>query len=785
MRRRAFLGALTGATAASETAPSWDLGSAAILTEPQAGEREAGAAQLLAGEIAQRTGIELPVLRDWPRGARPVIALTRAAGKAEGYRLRSFERSGQHVVEVAGHDERGVLFAAGALLRALEMDRGRIRLDAPLEASSAPVYGLRGHQMGYRPKANSYDGWTFPMWEQYIRDLAVFGTNAVELLPPRTDDAPDSPHFPLPQMEMMIRMSRLLDQLGLDVWVWYPAMGRGYDAAMLEEAEKEWADVLGRLPRVDAIHVPGGDPGENRPAILFRVLERQIRLARRYHPKATIWLAPSRFPPDWWSEFFALVNKQPDWLGGVVYAPFARIAIADLRAKLPPRYPIRLYPDITHARLCAYPVPDWDLAYAVTLGREPINPRPVDMERLFRHLAPHAIGSIAYSEGCNDDVNKIVWSSLGWDPTKNVTAILREYARYFFGPACEEDLAQGLQNLERNWRGPLLTNDGVDRTLEQFQALERRATPRNKLSWRFQQALYRTYYDAYTRSRLLYETALERRALDRLREAPVVGALTAVRAAEKTVDLAATAPPAPALRARVFELAEALFQSARMQLSVPLYQASGVMRGANLDCIDLPLNNRFWLKARFEELRKLASEPERLAAIAAILDRSNPGPGGFHDELGNPMGRPHVPERPPYGQDPGFIVTPATGFSVPDSFQAPQLAYPISWWRHLETMNDTPLTLRYKDLNPALAYAVRVVYAGNTVEPKIRLEANGIEVHGWLDRPVPFRPLEFDLPRAATASGALELTWRMESTLHGTGRGLQIAEVMVFPRPSR
>ena len=51
------------------------------------------------------------------------------------------------------------------------------------------------------------------MWEQYIRDLAVFGTNAIELIPPRSDDDADSPHFPLPPMEMMTAMSRIAGQL--------------------------------------------------------------------------------------------------------------------------------------------------------------------------------------------------------------------------------------------------------------------------------------------------------------------------------------------------------------------------------------------------------------------------------------------------------------------------------------------------------------------------------------------------------------------------------------------
>ena len=49
--------------------------------------------------------------------------------------------------------------------------------------------------------------------------------------------------------------------------------------------------------------------------------------------------------------------------------------------------------------------------------------------------------------------------------------------------------------------------------------MEKAAAPRDLLNWRFQQALYRAYYDAYVRSRLLHETAIEERALDRLRNA--------------------------------------------------------------------------------------------------------------------------------------------------------------------------------------------------------------------------------------------------------------------------
>src|SRR5207249_12302421 len=111
------------------------------------------------------------------------------------------------VVSVAGNDNRGVLFGVGRLLRALQMEKRKITLPRDFAIATAPHYRLRGHQLGYRPKTNSYDGWTLALWEQYIRDLAVFGCNAVELIPPRSDDADDSPHFTLPPMEMMVVVS--------------------------------------------------------------------------------------------------------------------------------------------------------------------------------------------------------------------------------------------------------------------------------------------------------------------------------------------------------------------------------------------------------------------------------------------------------------------------------------------------------------------------------------------------------------------------------------------------
>ena len=117
-------------------------------------------------------------------------------------------------VSILGNDPRGVLFGAGCLLRRLEMTRGqRDPCQVQLDMITAPKYALRGHQLGYRDKTNAYDAWDLPDWDQYIRELAIFGTNAIELIPPRSDDRLDSVHFPLPPLEMMEGMSRIADRL--------------------------------------------------------------------------------------------------------------------------------------------------------------------------------------------------------------------------------------------------------------------------------------------------------------------------------------------------------------------------------------------------------------------------------------------------------------------------------------------------------------------------------------------------------------------------------------------
>ena len=759
---------------------------------------ERKAIEMLVDEVEKRTLARWEVVHAWPGESVAVVAIgpvsslevfagdfaeqiapSSAGERPEGYRIRILkgQRPGPTVF-IIGNDARGVLFGAGHLLREMRMRRGTVALAEGLDVDTAPKYSLRGHQLGYRPKVNTYDGWTMPMWEQYIRDLAVFGTNSIELIPPRSDDARNSPHFPRPQIDMMARTSKMLDDYGLDVWIWYPAMDRNYaDPKTVEFALKEWGEVFKSLPRIDVVFVPGGDPGHTRPKYLMALLEKQTENLRRYHPEAQMWLSTQSFTQEWLDECLEILRTEsPSWLGGIVFGPQNRISLPDLRAAVPKKYPIRRYPDITHSIRCQYAVPDWDVAYALTEEREVINPRPTDEARIFRLWDEESIGFLTYSEGVNDDVNKIVWSCLGWDPQMDVVDILRQYSRYFIGERYEDDFAQGLLALERNWRGPLLTNETVFTTLKQFQAMEKGASPQVLLKWRFQQGLYRAYYDAYQARRLAYETELEQQAMDQLRQVRELGSLIAMDRAEAIVDRAVTDRVAADLRARVFELAEALYQSIRMQLSVPRYKAISVGRGANLDLVDIPLNSRIWLKERFSELRGLDSEYDRRRGIDEIVNWTNPGPGGFYDDLGNLTRQPHLVRGIGADADPEFRQTSRVGFSG-------RVNHRISWRRLAESRYDAPLRMRYTNLDPSAHYKVRVVYGGRNCE--VRLVADeGLEIHPFIRKESPPRPVEFDIPRQATEDGDLTLTWRQRPGQGGSGRGCQVAEVWLVKKGS-
>ena len=174
------------------------------------------------------------------------------------------------------------------------------------------------------------------------------------------------------------------------------------------------------------------------------------------------------------------------------------------------------------------------------------------------------------------------------------------------------------------------------------------------------------------------------------------------------------------------------------------------------------------------QLRKLADEGQRLLGIDEVLHWTNPGPGGFYDDLGDPARQLHLVKGLGFEKDPAFLESALAGFSEP-------VEGPVSWWNYAGSLQDAPLKMHYGGLDPGQAYKVRVVYAGDSPGTPLRLVAGDKwEVHPFRKKDFPVRPVEFDIPREATAGGELDLSWFRPPGLGGNGRGCQVAEVWLI-----
>src|SRR5260370_8040262 len=96
------------------------------------------------------------------------------------------------------------------------------------------------------------------------------------------------------------------------------------------------------------------------------------------------------------------MKSEPAWLGGIVYGPQTRDDIPTLAARIPKKYPIRHYPDITHSTQAQFAVPDWDVAYAVTEGREGPNPSPTQKRAIFPPYIHIRIRFLPYPAAVHD-----------------------------------------------------------------------------------------------------------------------------------------------------------------------------------------------------------------------------------------------------------------------------------------------------------------------------------------------------------------------------------------------
>ncbi|MCW3120091.1 MAG: hypothetical protein JWM28_4173 [Chitinophagaceae bacterium] len=609
--------------------------------------------------------------------------------------------------------------------------------------ASSPDKSIRGHQLGYRNTANSYDGWTRLQFEQYIRDLVVFGTNSIESIP--IFDETMSPHFKVPPMEMNAYISTVCQKYSLDYWMWIPAQFDLRDTARRNKYLATFEKICKQSVRINGVFFPGGDPGDNPPELVIPLLQDIAGILKKYHPLASTWISLQGFTAAQSRYVYKYIQeKMPNWLGGLITGPSSP-TVEETRAALPVKYKLRHYPDLTHNVRCEFEIPWWDPAFSLTLGREAVNPRPAHYAAIYRAIDPYIDGFISYSDGVHDDVNKIIWTALSWNRNADERDILKEYSNYFFGSAVSEEAADGILALEKNWQGPIVSNGSITSTLVAWKGLEK-ANPLLDTNWRWQMNLLRAYYDAYTRGRFIYETQLEQAVNEELLQAGSIGADIVMKEAGSILAKAGTEPVMADIHNRIIELCEALYKSICLQTSVTKYKASGLERGAVLDFLDRPLNNRWWLEDEFKKIRTLP-EKDKINALLGIANWEKVSPGSYYDEVGNVGKSVHEMKGEDWRMDPMLRKSLNPGYDFSDNGLSRKR---LSWLTNMRW----PIAMEYTNIDTTASYVVKINGVGESL-----LKINGQRVApSHYGREVGDIK-EFPVPQALVQQGKLVLTW--------------------------
>lgn len=569
---------------------------------------ERQAATLFCDEIEIRTGSR-PEISACSEAQCICFCQSDDAQSKDAFSIRIHDR----ICVLTASGIRGFIYAYSMFLRKTEYHNNTITLVEPIDGDYRPDKAIRGHQLGYRTCSNTYDAWTPQQYRRYYLDMMAFGANTVEHIPARAGGEGNA-LMRMDADDLCVQVCAIADSFDLDVSLWFPN-----DDLSVEESTALRKAVFEKCPRLNVVFVPGGDPGHY-PADVFMARVKSISDAlRKAKPDADIWpsaQAPHSVP-DWGEVFISQMQQRPAQIDGVITGPNRAFPLDVLRRRLPIDYPIRLYPDITHNVRCEYPVhalqDDWHYALASTLSRESINPRPQEYRLIHRLTRRYVVGSVSYSEGVNDDVNKMVWSDMDYDSERTLRETLLDYARCFIWQAPAERIADGILSLEQNWIGDPAENPQIEATFALFDALSR-DYPALSDNWRFCQLLFRAACDLYVRKRRLYDLSL-------LREAR--RAMYRMQLDQAELILKNAYPPEiMQLRQLIDTLAGRLFEQIGMQLDVKRYGANQWERGATLETIDLPVTDKEFYLNRLAYARSI-SEKRVDSFVQGLLERNS------------------------------------------------------------------------------------------------------------------------------------------------------------------
>lgn len=420
----------------------------------------------------------------------------------EGFALKSVTlKSGPGIVAV-GADERGVLYAAGELLRRIGYFEDHVEI-GPIDVSTAPAYRFRGssaNQGGTMMRVTGARGWTQDELFEVILDYALAGANCFY-----TGDQGGAVYDFVKSFGLMSTTGARPNELDREFPKAWRAGGREpwegnkWVCPNIPEARaaliEQWTADFAKRADHDVMRFFAGDPGGCTDArctpwgkTFVELSEELAAIWHKTHPNSIVLIANQGLDNAGDQYIFDYLNHAPStWLYGMCYGPGSNAMshyfrdklrddlfeypgdgpvnryLSEMLRALPSSLRIVHYSDITHWISAQYAVEHPEPNMVRAYGRRAFHARPAAMYRIFHAIMPFSEGDIIYSEGYHDEFHQYMWNRLLWNPSQSLDDVLNDYCVFHFGPEAALLMAQALVQMESELEAPVERNDGIDR----------------------------------------------------------------------------------------------------------------------------------------------------------------------------------------------------------------------------------------------------------------------------------------------------------------------------------
>jgi hypothetical protein len=337
------------------------------------------AAAYLSDAVARRSGMRWEVVRGAEAIAGDVVLAMAGDGAPLPPLVPSWPEevvlwrgTGGPAFAIAGGASVAVA-AAGALARAIDLRPGHAAL-GPVSRRERPAFPVRGHTFANHKQNTTHDKWEWSHWEEYLTELAAWGSNIAIVYPlhperwrgvlPFGDGAHDpSRWFASPaheaewhrQWEIQRRLPGLCRELGIRYGAWisvndvfpeevarHPELthhGGPYVCPARPEARRRMnairEQIFRALPHLDVLFLPSKDDG-GCPAcehctpwgpVFLELAQEQIALARRFHPECRLWVSTQGLREEETHTIVRWLDQaRPEYVEAVAYGPLSEIA---------------------------------------------------------------------------------------------------------------------------------------------------------------------------------------------------------------------------------------------------------------------------------------------------------------------------------------------------------------------------------------------------------------------------------------------------------------------------